>query len=420
MTRARTFLLVAALAATGATATVVEPALSQRPSAPTPSSLVYVVVAGDSLTVVANKLHVTLADLLAVNHLQRTSVIHPGTRLTVPAGGTLPTTPVAPTLTYTVVPADSLIGISSKLHVTLTQLLTTNHLTVQSVIHAGATLLVPAGGTLPTTTSTTSTTTSPPTSTLTYTVLSGDSLTGISLKLKVSLSLLLSTNRLQRSTVIHPGTTLLVPPGGSLPNTTTTTTTTVPAGNGQVYVVRSGDFLIGIAALLRVSLDVLLATNSLTRQSLIYPGKRLVVPVGGHLPDSGPGSIATTGVAKIDAVLAFARAQLGEPYTFNAVGPDTWDCSGLTLAAYAQVGVSLPHYSGAQAILGVRVDWGNEAIRPGDLVFLESSPGSGIINHVGIAISATQWIHAPRTGDVVKIGNINFGRVAAVRRFVQP
>ena len=48
------------------------------------------------------------------------------------------------------------------------------------------------------------------------------------------------------------------------------------------------------------------------------------------------------------------------------------------------------------------------------------SPGSGLIDHVGIAISSTQWIHAPRTGDVVRIGNIPMGRVAAVRRIVLP
>ncbi|MEI7547533.1 MAG: LysM peptidoglycan-binding domain-containing C40 family peptidase, partial [Actinomycetota bacterium] len=192
-----------------------------------------------------------------------------------------------------------------------------------------------------------------------------------------------------------------------------------PTGNPLVYTVRSGDFLIGIASLLGVGLNDLLTVNTLSRQSLMYPGKRLVVPAGGRLPDSGPGSSPATGSGKVDAVIAFARAQLGEPYRFNSAGPDSWDCSGLTMAAYAQIGLTLPHYSAAQAVLGRRINWTTQPIRAGDLVFLETSPGSGVINHVGIAINSTQWIHAPRTGDVVKISTMNLARVAAVRRFVQ-
>ena len=76
------------------------------------------------------------------------------------------------------------------------------------------------------------------------------------------------------------------------------------------------------------------------------------------------------------------------------------------------------HRSALQATFGTAVE--PTAIQAGDLVFLEASPGSGLIDHVGIAISPTQWIHAPRTGDVVRIGNIPMGRVAAVRRIVLP
>ena len=86
--------------------------------------------------------------------------------------------------------------------------------------------------------------------------------------------------------------------------------------------------------------------------------------------------------------------------------------------AYAQIGVTMPHYSGAQALLGTGVDWTTQPVRAGDLVFLESSVGSGVISHVGIAINATQWIQAPRSGDVVRVGSIPSTRVIAIRRLV--
>ena len=59
-----------------------------------------------------------------------------------------------------------------------------------------------------------------------------------------------------------------------------------------------------------------------------------------------------------------------------------------------------------------------KGFKEGDLVFLERTTGSGAINHVAIATSATTWVHAPRTGDVVRTGSISFSRVVAVRRLV--
>ena len=128
---------------------------------------------------------------------------------------------------------------------------------------------------------------------------------------------------------------------------------------------------------------------------------------------------STPVTGQIAPVLSFALAQQGKPYAFNTSGPDSYDCSGLTMAAFAEIGISLPHYSGAQVRYGAAVDWAVSPIMPGDLVFLESSVGSGVINHVGIATSATQWVHAPRSGDVVRTGSIPMYRVVAVRRLVE-
>ena len=342
--------------------------------------------------------------------------------LTVGSALLLQPTPVAAqapaaAATYTVKAGDYLSGIAATLKVRLSDLLAANRLTVTSLIYPGMQLVVPAGGVVPAASGATTATT--------YTVKSGDYLFGIASKMGVSLSALLSANKLTASSSIYPGTKLVVPAGGTLP---TAATPAASPATGLVYIVRSGDYLTGIAPKLGVKVADLLALNKLTLNSMIYPGMKLQVPAGGKLPAASPapstgsGSTAPIGTSansRINKVLNFAQAQLGEPYKFNAAGPDQWDCSGLTMAAFAEVGISLPHYSGAQVAYGSPVDWRTQTIQPGDLIFLESYVGSGIINHVGIAISSTQWIQAPRTGDVVRVGNIPSVRVIAVRRIIQ-
>jgi cell wall-associated NlpC family hydrolase len=105
----------------------------------------------------------------------------------------------------------------------------------------------------------------------------------------------------------------------------------------------------------------------------------------------------------------FARAQLGKPYVYAASGPDAYDCSGLTMAAYAAAGISLPHYSGAQysSLPHVSLD----AMQPGDLVFW----GPGGSQHEGLYIGDGLMIHAPHTGDVVKIAGVYGSPVGAAR-----
>ncbi|NUS17654.1 MAG: glycoside hydrolase [Streptomyces sp.] len=108
-------------------------------------------------------------------------------------------------------------------------------------------------------------------------------------------------------------------------------------------------------------------------------------------------SPASTSIA--DKAIAFARAQLGEPYVWGATGPSSWDCSGLTQAAYKAAGVTLPRTTGEQVNVGTRVSQSN--MQPGDLVFFYSDH-----SHVGIYIGGGEMIHAPHTGTVVKIAPI--------------
>ena len=103
---------------------------------------------------------------------------------------------------------------------------------------------------------------------------------------------------------------------------------------------------------------------------------------------------------KAAIAIEFARQQLGKPYRYAAVGPDSYDCSGLTMMAYRAAGISMPHYSGAQYAMFPKVPV--DQLQPGDLVFR----GSGGSAHVALYIGNGKIITAPQTGDVVKIANL--------------
>ena len=90
---------------------------------------------------------------------------------------------------------------------------------------------------------------------------------------------------------------------------------------------------------------------------------------------------------------------LGVPYVWAGSSPSGFDCSGLVAYAYAQIGVSLPHNAAAQYGYGTPVPYYD--LQPGDLVFFSG------LGHVGIYIGGGQFIHAPHTGDVVKISNLS-------------
>ncbi len=99
-------------------------------------------------------------------------------------------------------------------------------------------------------------------------------------------------------------------------------------------------------------------------------------------------------------VVAIAMQYLGIPYIWAAANPAVgFDCSGLTKYVFAQVGVSLPHYAAAQYQLGYAVS--KEELQPGDLVFFRG------LGHMGMYIGGGNMIHAPRTGDVVKISPLS-------------
>ena len=110
-------------------------------------------------------------------------------------------------------------------------------------------------------------------------------------------------------------------------------------------------------------------------------------PIGVTGPDHGlpAGYTIPAGTGPAHAqVVAYALAQLGKPYVWGAAGPSWYDCSGLTMAAWATVGVALRHYTGDQQNEGTAVT--TATLGPGDLVLVpgSDSPGPGIAGHVGI------------------------------------
>jgi peptidoglycan DL-endopeptidase CwlO len=116
--------------------------------------------------------------------------------------------------------------------------------------------------------------------------------------------------------------------------------------------------------------------------------------------DDGSGSVSVSvPPAKYGGVVGIAMQYLGVPYVWGGSSPSGFDCSGFAMYVYAQVGVSLPHNAAMQySSVGVYVP--RDQLEAGDLVFFDG------LGHMGMYIGGGQFIHAPHTGDVVKISSL--------------
>jgi peptidoglycan DL-endopeptidase CwlO len=126
-----------------------------------------------------------------------------------------------------------------------------------------------------------------------------------------------------------------------------------------------------------------------------------IVGVSGTTPEG----IAVAPPSKYGGVVGIAMQYLGVPYVWGGASPGGFDCSGFSMYVYAQVGVSLPHHAASQFNYGVPVS--RDQLEPGDLVFFNG------LGHMGIYIGGDQFIHAPHTGDVVKISSLSDSWYAA-------
>lgn len=123
---------------------------------------------------------------------------------------------------------------------------------------------------------------------------------------------------------------------------------------------------------------------------------------GGSTGDStGGGSTDDSASSKGAKALAFARAQIGKPYVWGATGPTSYDCSGLTQAAWKAAGVDLPRTTWDQVKVGQRV--ATKDLQPGDLVFFYDD-----ISHVGMYMGDGKMVHAPKPGASVREESIYY------------
>jgi cell wall-associated NlpC family hydrolase len=109
--------------------------------------------------------------------------------------------------------------------------------------------------------------------------------------------------------------------------------------------------------------------------------------------------------SRYGGVVGIAMQYLGVPYVWGGASPSGFDCSGFVAYVYGQMGVSLPHHAASQYSSGSPVS--RDALEPGDLVFFNG------LGHVGIYIGGDQFVHAPHTGDVVKISSLSDSWYAA-------
>ncbi|MDH6129470.1 C40 family peptidase, partial [Kitasatospora sp. GP82] len=131
---------------------------------------------------------------------------------------------------------------------------------------------------------------------------------------------------------------------------------------------------------------------------------------GGGGSKAAGGAGATSGSYAAAAVAA-AEAQEGKPYVRGGNGPDSFDCSGLMVWAYAKAGISLPRTSEEQASAGTDIGTDISNARPGDLIIYFNDA-----HHVGMYVGGGQIIHAPRPGKSVQYLDATLMPISAIIR----
>ncbi len=133
-----------------------------------------------------------------------------------------------------------------------------------------------------------------------------------------------------------------------------------------------------------------------SRTGIAGGGTWYVVQHGGHwkAPAKKASSSSASSSSKGAKALAYAKKQLGDPYRYGAAGPGSFDCSGLTMAAWKAAGVRLPHQTNAQYRAAKKIS--KSQLKPGDLVFFYSGR-----SHVAIYAGGGKVIHAPHSGSRV-------------------
>ena len=189
---------------------------------------------------------------------------------------------------------------------------------------------------------------------------------------------------------------------------TTTTTTTAPSETTTTSTRRTTDTTPASAANSTTTIALATATSATTTN----PGGPTNSPTPTTTtPNNQPTGPPPPQAPDASAALAYARAQLGKPYQWGGAGPDSFDCSGLTMMAWEQAGIDFPHLAQDQYNLTAREPL-NDLI-PGDLVFF-GTPDN--VYHVGIYIGNGNMIDAPETGQNVSVSSIFWSNLLGAGR----
>ena len=354
----------------------------------------YKVQKGDSLSKIAQKYHISVKEIKTANGLKSDFIsVNQMLKITVASKMTQASQPT----TYTVVKGDALIKIANRYHVTLAELKKWNNLNT-TIIHVGQKLKVSAPKQTTTTAKPATPAKSPATTTTTtgvYTVKGGDYLGKIASKHSTSVSNLKSLNKL-KSDMIYVGQKLKVPaknapvnpakPVATTPPKTTTPTTSVKETTD--YFVQSGDTLGKIAGKYKLTVNDLKALNKLTSDN-IYVGQKLKVP--------GTKTAPTVNTDLAAKMIDSAKKLIGIPYVWGGSTPSGFDCSGFVFYVANQAGMEIGRYS-AEGFYDRT--YYVDTPKAGDIVFFENTYKKGI-SHLGIYLGNNQFIHANDDGVMI-------------------
>ncbi len=329
---------------------------------------------------------------------------------TLPAGLTVPATvgiadAGTGSTTYVVVAGDTLGAIAARFGTTVAALAALNHIADPNLIYAGQVLTISGGGAAP----------QPqpswgPAAGATYTVVAGDTLGAIAARFGTTVAALAALNHIADPNLIYAGEVIaLTGSGGGNAPAPAPTPSAPTSSSGTTYTVVAGDTLGAIAARFGTTVAALAALNHIANPNLIYAGEVLLISgtaapaPAAPAPAPAPAPAAPSSAAAI--AVRVALEQVGKPYQWAGAGPNSFDCSGLVMYAWAQAGVSLPHYSVAQYEDTTRIS--ASQLEPGDLVFTDNGEGAQP-GHVTMYIGNGQIITADSPGTVIRVETLDW------------